>query len=171
MGKAILFLVLAGLAVIGFVVYRSYTRATGKDPLTATAQEGKSDAAKKEQKSGDIFSRANEIANETVTKGSAEVKDALKTKLNLTVEPSPIEVAPGKSVEAKITRGTADLPALNLKLDTPKDAGLKVTGGAFAAGQKQTTISVEAPAGAKSMDTMVTLRFEDYALPVPVRIK
>ncbi|MCW8132444.1 MAG: hypothetical protein KIS92_19000 [Planctomycetota bacterium] len=175
MGKAILFLILVGALVIGFVVYRSYTRATGKDPLAASASNEKKTTPAKEQKSGttagDLFQQANEMANETVKKGAAEVKDALRTKLGLSASPSPVELAPGKSIEVKISRGTKDLPDLKLTLEPPKDSGLKASGGHFAEGQKETTVTIEAPAGAKAMDTMVNLKFDDYTFPVPVKIK
>ena len=170
MGKAILILVLVFVVVIGFIVYRSYSTATGKDPLAAGAKTGD----KKDTKTGEgpnVFDRAGQIAEDTVRKGSQEVKEALKTKLNLTVAPLPVEIEKGKKAEARIMRGTSDLPALALKLEPAANAGLKASGGNFAAGQKETTLTIEADANAKSQDTMVTLRFEDYALPVPVRIK
>ncbi|MBI3831123.1 MAG: hypothetical protein HY291_16510 [Planctomycetes bacterium] len=171
MGKAILFLVVVFVAAVGFMVYRGYTKATGTDPLAQTAGAD----AKKTSKSGEegpgIFKRAEDIAGETVKKGAGAAKDALKTNLGLTVTPVPIDVAPGKKADAKIYRGAGDLPALNLTVEAAPGSGLKTSGGSFAAGQKEATFSVEAPADAKPQDTMVTLKYEDYALPVPVRIK
>lgn len=168
MGKAILFLVLVFIAAVGFMVYRGYTKVSGKDPLNQSSSE-------KTSKSGEegpgIFKRAEDIAGETVKKGAGAAKEALKTNLALTVTPTPVEVSPGKKVDAKIYRGAGDLPALKLAVEPAPGSGLKASGGAFAAGQKEATFSVEAPADAKLQDTMVTLKFEDYTLPVPVRIK
>jgi hypothetical protein len=171
MGKAILFLVLVFIAAVGFMVYRGYTKVSGKDPLTQSS----GDDGKKTSKSGEegpgIFKRAEDIAGETVKKGAGAAKEALKTNLALTVTPTPVEVSPGKKADAKIFRGAGDLPALKLAVEPAPGSGLKASGGAFAAGQKEATFSVEASADAKPQDTMVTLKYEDYALPVPVRIK
>jgi hypothetical protein len=76
-------------------------------------------------------------------------KDAVKGgNGNLVVETSRIELAAGTATRVKVTRIGEDLKQAQLKLSSTPDSNLVVTGGEFGAGQKDTTITIEAPAGA-----------------------
>ena len=174
MGKAILVLVLIFAAVVGYLVFTGFKRAGSgdapdKESAAKTAKDGK------ESKPGDeLFNRASKEAGalaRTGEKGLQDATAALKEKFDLTLVPAVIEVKRGETVEVKVIRGMKDLPALKLKLKAAEGSQLTVSGGEFAAGKRETTVTIEAPKDAKVQDVSLTLQHEDHAKIVPVRIK
>ena len=172
MAKAIAILLLGLLGAVGYLVYQGYQKIQDKPAGSEkdAGQEKKPDAAKtgaEGETAGKIFEQAGGIAQ----KGVREAKELLKTKLDLKVSPMPILVQAGGSTEARISRGGTALPALKLTLVSAEGSGLKVSGGEFAAGQKDAVLRVEAPESGSGRDASIALKYEDYTLLVPVRVK
>lgn len=104
--------------------------------ITVDRGEAKKDVDAWERKATDAW---RDVTGKRSSDGSAG---------NLVPEMSRIELATGTATRIKVTRAGDDLKQAQLKLSSTPDSNLVVTGGAFAAGQKDTTITIEAPAGA-----------------------
>ncbi len=172
MGKAIAILVLGFLGVVGYLVYNGYRKIQDRPPgiPSSEGQEHKS-AAAKTSSTPTVAESITEQAGGLAQKGMREAKELWKTKLDLKVTPTPVEVPAGGAAEARISRGGGTLPAVQLSLVPAEGSGLKVSGGTFAAGQKEAVLKVEAPASGAGRDSSIALKYEDYTLLVPVRVK
>lgn len=172
MGKAILVLVLIFAAVLGYLVFTGMKRVGVAEDSSKTSKTSKTGS---ESKPGDdLFNRASKEAGELARageKGLKEAQEALKDKLELTVVPPVVELKRGEKLDVKLIRATKDLPALKLNLKAAEGSQLIVTGGAFASGKREATLTLEAPKEAKAQDASLTLQHEDYVKMVPVRIK
>lgn len=172
MGKAILFLVVVAVAVIGAIVY---TCSSAMAPAVGTREQAASDSADETEQP------ANALRSATAQLGR-QIKDKAKTAVGkagalledkttaLKLDREVVEVKPGGKTEFKVTR-TGGTKAARLELVPAPGSGLTATGGEFKDGQAQTTVIVQAPAGKAAQDAGLTIKAGDVVKVVPVKVR
>lgn len=181
MGKAIIILVLlvaGGFAIVLYMGSRVVAPQDGdgggfKAPELPDTKDIKDAARKAAEAAKEATERAAREAKAAAEKAKAAAEKAGllddKALKSLKLEKEPIEVMAGGRTEVKITRVMKDLPPLKLELAPADGSKIRASGGEFKQGQSETTITVEAEAGAHSAS--LTIKGSDgVKLTVPVRV-
>ena len=170
MGKAILFVVVLGIAVLGVVLFMS-SRAVAPTPDATASPSGDDDLTS----SANALRGAVAGAGRKVADGAKAAADKLSTAIGTKVTglkftPDVVEVKAGGTAELKVTRIGGDMKAAKLELTPATSSGLKATGGEFKDGQAETTVTIAAPAGSRT-DAGLTIKAGDITKVVPVKVK
>jgi hypothetical protein len=172
MGKAILFLVVAGAAVVIAIVYMSGKAVAPPDAKLPGSESSTGDEL--ELPTNRLRSATADLGKQVADKAKAAAKTvgvAVGGKITgLKFDREVVEVKAGGKAELKVTRSGGDMKATKLELVPAPGSGLKATGGEFKDGQEDTFVTVEAPAGAKT-DAGLTIKGGEVTKVVPVKVK
>jgi hypothetical protein len=119
-------------------------KATGE--VTVDKAKIKEDTAEATSKAKELGQKASEKTREAVSKIEGPSKSDYTP---LALNKKTIELEQGAKTEVTVTRTGGDLNNMQLGLTVSQDCNLLVSGGLFKAGGTETTITVEAPKGAR----------------------
>lgn len=174
MPKALLVLVILFAAGIGFVVYLAAKSVMGDPSPAPEVKQPDKSADKGGLIDEDTTKRAKALLDKTtrtVKRTASDAANALQGPvIQLKVADSPIIVRAGTPKEVKISRDNdPKLGPLQLEFVPAAGAKLKVKGGAFRKGARETTFTVEAESGGQDASLIIKAG-ERARIVVPVRM-
>lgn len=146
-GAIVLLLLVA--VYLGWFGFSSSTTSDGNQETVQVTM----DKSKIREDTAKVTDEVKGLARETgegVRKIASKVENGLSKKTPLLLaDKKSIELDAGTSAQVMITRSGSELAATHLILTPSPASNLLVTGGEFKAGETQTAVVIEAPAGAR----------------------